>query len=191
MNDTTNDPFLRELVKVLALGAAFASIPLLASMENLQPPWPTAVAYVSAAIILIGALIAREFSADMSRKARRTLLIIAATLTLVGLFSYLYFYSSVVRTLTEIPENRRIILGFACNADTQAIYGDRCPNLTIDDLRRAGYDPEQMFTASSIRAARLVLVASWLLFTAGLVAAVGWAIAGPKPPSQAASPNDK
>jgi len=53
--------FFREMIEVAAFGAAFAAIPLFASMKNLQPPWPESVAYISAGVILITALIARQF----------------------------------------------------------------------------------------------------------------------------------
>jgi hypothetical protein len=168
------DPFFREIAKTLAFGATFASIPLFASMGDLQPPWPTAVAYVSAALILLGALLARELGRGMTERRRKTMLLLAALLTVLGLFAYLYLYSQLV---VPLDNGSRIIRGFACNADALATYPDECPYLTKDDLKRAGYQADLMYTAGSLTAAKLLLVASWLLFTAGLVAAVGWAVA--------------
>ena len=177
------DPFFPELVKTLGFGACFAAIPIFASMRNLQPPWPEAVAYISAAIILVGALIARELGGQMRQKTRIRLLLLAFALTLVGLFAYLYLYANLVLPLAN---DQRLILGFTCNADSQMLYSN-CPHLREEELGMAEYDPENLFTHGSITAAKLSLIAAWLLFTAGLVAAVGWAVAArkdelPEPP---------
>jgi len=168
------DPYFREIATTLAFGATFASIPIFASMRDLQPPWPVAVAYISAAFILLGALIAREFGRGLAEPRRKSLLLLAGILTVLGLFAYLYLYS---RLVVPLDDGTRIIRGFRCNADALATYPDECPYLTKDDLKRAGYDPDLMYTPGSLAAAKLLLVASWLLFTAGLVAAVGWAVA--------------
>lgn len=175
---------------MLGFGAVFASIPLFASMENLQPPWPEPVAYISAALILVGMLIAREFGEEMSRRRRRILLLSAALLTVVGLFGYLYLYLEVVLPLGN---GERLVLGFSCNAEAQSLYGARCPYLTEEELAAAGYEPDLLYPRSSLLMAKLALVAAWMLFTAGLVAAVGWAVIGrsdetPPPPAQPEQP---
>ncbi|MBV9882429.1 MAG: hypothetical protein JO276_05420 [Sphingomonadaceae bacterium] len=177
------DNYFSEILKVLAFGATVATIPLFASMENLQPPWPTAVAYVSAALIVVGALIAREFGAGASSAALRRLLLLASTLTVVGLFAYLYLYATLVLTLEG---GDRLILGYACNNEAQQMY-ERCPHLTAVELSEDEYDPERFYTLESLTAAKLSLVAAWITFMAGLVAVVGWAIAGVKAKKAAAA----
>ena len=182
-----DDPYLSEIIKTLAFGAAFASIPIFASMQNIQPPWPEPVAYISAAIVLVGALVAREFGVRATNATRLRLLMLAAILTVIGLFAYLYLYSSLVMTLEN---GERRTLGFVCNAATQELYPAECPQLSELALSRAGYDPAGLYTPGSLTAAKMSLVAAWLLFTAGLVAAVGWAVVGRKkrgpspPPAQ-------
>lgn len=178
------DPFFSELVKTLGFGVVFASIPIFASMRNLQPPWPEAVAYISAAIILVGALIARELGGQTRKTVRIRLLLLAFALTVLGLFAYLYLYANLVLPLEN---DQRLILGYTCNSDSQMLYSN-CPHLREEELAMAEYDPENLFTHGSITAAKLSLIAAWLLFTAGLVAAVGWAVAArkdevPEPPA--------
>lgn len=165
--------FFPELIKTLSFGAAFASIPIFASMEDIQPPWPEPVAYISAAIILVGALVARELGDQATKQTRIKLLLVASGLTIAGLFTYLYLYSNLVVTLEN---GERRILGFACNEDAKLLY-DHCPHLRAEELAAAEYEPENLFVHGSITTAKLSLVAAWLLFTAGLVAAVGWAVA--------------
>lgn len=170
-----NDGFFKEVLKVIGYGAAFAAIPLFASMENLQPPWPTAIAYVSAAVILVATLIAWEFGSSLTKNQRRIMLMIAIVLTLMGLFSYLYLYSNFVIVLDEAD---RVIIGYECNLPTSKVYPTICPNLGKMELERASYDPTALFTKDSLTNVRMLLVASWLVFVAGLMAAVGWAVAG-------------
>jgi hypothetical protein len=178
------DNYFADILKVLAFGATVATIPLFASMENLQPPWPTAVAYVSAALIVVGALLAREFGAGASSRSLRRLLLLASTLTVAGLFAYLYLYSTLVVTLDG---GDRLVLGYACNDESQQLYGARCPNLTAVELAEDEYDPRRFYTPGSLTAAKLSLVLAWITFMAGLVAAAGWAIAGVKANKAAAA----
>ena len=168
------DPFFQEVVKVVGFGAIFASIPLFASMENLQPPWPTAVAYISAAVILVGALLVREFGEGATRRTRRRLLLLASGFTVLGLFAYLFLYAWLVLTLES---EDRLVRGFACTSEAREMFAS-CPHLSEADIADAGYDPGLVYTPASLLLAKLSLVAAWMLFTAGLVAAAGWAIVG-------------
>lgn len=167
------------MIKVAAFGSAFAAIPLFASMENLEPPWPTAIAYVSAAVILVAALVAREYGPGLKPGHRRLMLLVSVALTLAGLFAYLYLYSTFV---VVIEDGERFIFGYECNGPTQAIYKSRCPDLGEAELSLAGYEPESLFTKGSLTAVRLALVAAWLVFIAGLMAAVAWAVAARRLP---------
>jgi hypothetical protein len=174
-----DDGFFREIAKVLAYASVFAAIPVFASLQNLQPPWPTGIAHVSAAIIFLATILVWELGRGMGRKSRRRLLLLAAGLTMIGLFAYLYLYSTYV---VSIEGGDRIIMGYECNAPTRAVYKDMCPNLGEMELNRAGYDPRLLFTRGSLSAVRLGLVATWLVFVAGLIAAVGWAVSGRRTP---------
>jgi hypothetical protein len=167
------DRYFEGIIKTLGFGAAFASIPIFASMRNLQPPWPEAVAYISGAVILIGALVARQLASEATRRTRARLLFAAAALTVLGLFGYLYLYLNVV---VPYADGGRDIIGFTCNERGERLYPN-CPHLTEEELADEEYQPARVFTRGSLIMAHLLLVAAWLLFTAGLVAAVGWAVA--------------
>jgi hypothetical protein len=124
---------------------------------------------------MVATLVAWEFGPDLSRRQRRLMLLMAAFLTLAGLFAYLYLYSSFVVT---VAGDSRLIVGYECNAPTQAVYPKKCPELGEIELERAGYDPAALFTKTALTNVRLMLVASWSVFMAGLLAAVGWVVAG-------------
>jgi len=108
------------------------------------------------------------------------MLITAAAISLLGLFAYLLLYSRFVYSIPggeSLPQGGRIILGYECNAATQDAYDLICPKLTDVELRRMAYDPEMLYTEDSLDVVRLSLVGAWMLFTAGLMGAVAWAVA--------------
>ena len=64
--------YLKNLMKVLGFGAAFAALPLIAAFADLQPPWPPAIGYVSAGLVMLAALIVWEWTRRTRTRSRRT-----------------------------------------------------------------------------------------------------------------------
>lgn len=172
------ETYLRDLAKVLGVGAGFAAIPLFASFAALQPPWPPAIGYVSAALVLVSALLAWEWTRKSRLVHRRRWIVSGVGLTLVGLVVYLVLYSLFVENIPGSDD--RVVRGFTCTADAQLIYRDRCPDLPREALQDAEWEAVAIWTRSSVTAARVSLACAWILFTAGLVAAVGSVVAGRK-----------
>lgn len=170
--------YLQNLVKVLGIGAAFAAIPLFASLASLQPPWPPAIGFVSAALVLLGALIIWEWTRNSRIRRRRRAILAATAMTLLGLFAYLTLYSFFIETVPGTSE--RLVRGYECTADALLIYKQACPDLPRDALQDAEWDSLVLWTRSSLTTVRLALAGAWLLFTAGLIMAVGAVIAGRK-----------
>jgi uncharacterized membrane protein YfcA len=170
--------YLKNLVKVLGIGAAFASIPLFASLAELQPPWPPAIGIVSAGLVLLASLIVWEWTRRSRIKVRRRLILLAATLTIGGLIGYLFLYSFFIE---PIPGTHvRVVRGFVCTADAQRVYRDACPDLPREALQNSEWEAVALWTRSSVTWARVGLTAAWLVFTSGLIAAVGAIVAGRK-----------
>ncbi|HYJ83243.1 MAG TPA: hypothetical protein VEW26_10425 [Allosphingosinicella sp.] len=172
------EDYLKSLIKVLGIGAAFAAIPLFASLAGLQPPWPPAIGYVSAALVLLASLIVWELVRKARSGRRRLLMIVATLLTLAGLFAYLILYSSFIENIPGSSE--RVVRGYECNHDAKLVYGDRCPDLPRDALRDAEWESLALWTRSSVTTARVALTVAWLVFMSGLIAAVGSIVAGRK-----------
>ncbi|MBA3811562.1 MAG: hypothetical protein H0X27_07970 [Caulobacteraceae bacterium] len=170
--------YLQGLTKVLGLGAAFAAIPLFASMAGLEPPWPPAIGYVSAALVLLASLLAWEWTRRTKIRQRRFLIIAATVLTVGGLLAYLVQYSLFVEPIPGTKE--RVVRGFVCSPEARLLYGAACPDLPRDALRDAEWESLALWTRASVTTVRLGLAASWLLFTAGLIGAVGAILAGRK-----------
>jgi hypothetical protein len=170
--------YLKNVIQVLAVGAAFATIPLFASLANLQPPWPPAIGTISAALVLIASLVAWEWVRKSKVSRRRSWIVSAILLTLVGLFAYLILYSLFVE---DIPgTGGRVVRGYECSGPAKAVYGAQCPDLPREALQGAEWEAVILWTRSSVTIVRVALTAAWLVFMAGLIVAVGSIVAGRK-----------
>jgi uncharacterized membrane protein YfcA len=167
---------LKRIYDVVGIGGGAAAIPMLAAFADLQPPWPPAIAYVSAAMILMAALAAIEWGRNSKQVFRRRLIIGSAVATLIGLFAYLTLYSLFVENVPGADV--RVIKGYECTSEAALIFSDRCPDLGGKELRGAAWHAENLWTRESITFIRIGLTACWLLFTAGLIGMVGSVVAG-------------
>lgn len=170
--------YLNGLLKVLGFGAAFAAVPLLASLARLEPPWPPGIGFVSSALVLLSSLLAWEWTRRAKIRNRRALILAATVLTGLGLVGYLFLYSLFVE---QIPgSGERIVRGYACTAEARQVHGASCPDLSRDALKDAEWEAVVLWTRSSITTVRMGLALAWLVFTAGLVGSVGAIVAGRK-----------
>ena len=170
------DEYLKNLLKVLGVGAAFASLPLFASLAALEPPWPPAIGYVSAALILLASLIAWEWTRKSRQVHRRRWIMSGLALTLVGLLSYLILYSMFVEPIPGAGE--RVVRGYECTRQAQLVYRDECPDLSRDALKDAEWEALVLWTRSSVTIARVLLTLSWLVFMTGLITCLGAIVSG-------------
>ena len=168
--------YFSDITRVLAVGAGFAALPLFAALASLEPPWPPAIGFVSAGIIVVGALIIWEWTRKANIRNRRKWLVWATALMLVGLLFYLVLYSLYVETVPGT--NIRIVRGFQCTIDAELVYREQCSELPSSALDEAGWDVNELWTRTSITTVRVGLATCWLVFTAGLVMAVGSVVAG-------------
>lgn len=170
------EAYLRKLIRVLGIGAVFASLPLLAALAKLEPPSPPAIAYVSSALVLLASLLAWEFGRGAKRSARRRIILIGVIGCVVGVFAYLTLY---VRFVEAIPGgDERVVRGYECTANAKAIYRDDCPDLTKDNIADAGWETKTLWTRNSVANVEIGLVATWMLFICGLIGAVGGIVVG-------------
>lgn len=171
------DDYLKNLVKVLGVGAAFATLPLFASMAELQPPWPPAVGPVSSALVLAASLIVWEWTRNSAVRNRRRWILLGLLLTLAGLLTYLTLYSVFIENM---PAGGRVVRGYECTRNALAVHGDVCPDLPREALQDAEWEAVVLWTRSSVTVARMGLAVSWLIFVAGLITILGAVVAGRK-----------
>jgi hypothetical protein len=170
------DSYLKNLIKVLAVGAAFAGIPLFAALARLEPPWPPAMGYVSSALVLLAALVAWEWTRGAKVRHRRRWILAGTLVTVGGLFGYLALYSFFVEAVPGA--SARVIRGYECLPDAVEAFPGQCPDLPRESIEDAGWETTRLWTRKSITTVRLGLALSWLLFTAGLILTLGSVVAG-------------
>ncbi|MXO88245.1 hypothetical protein [Alteraurantiacibacter aestuarii] len=172
------DSYLKNLAKVMGLGAAFASAPIIATLAELQPPWPVAMGQLSAALIVVSALVSWEWTRSAKVRFRRSWIIASMIMVFAGIISYLVIYSYFV---AEPPSGSfRVVTGYECTADAKLVYGASCPELGREALRSAEWEPSRLWTRQSLTIVRVALAGTWLLFILGLIGTVGSIVAGRK-----------
>jgi hypothetical protein len=168
--------YLKDLIQVLTIAGTLATLPLLAAFAGLQPPWPPAIAYVTAAFILMSALVMWEWVRGSRRAVRRRFILAGIALTILGIGAYLPLYWLFVEPIPG--SSARVVRGTVCTPVAQRTYPDQCPDLSRDVLRGAEWEANLLWTRTSIMQVQLGLVTAWIAFAAGLVAFVGAVIAG-------------
>lgn len=172
------DQYFKNLVSVLGIGAAFATLPLFASLAAVEPPWPPHIGAVSVAFILIASLMAWEWTRRAKVTHRRRWVISAFVLTVAGLLGYLILYSTFVEPIPG--SDVRVVRGYECTRQALLVYGEECPDLPRDALRDAEWESVVLWTRTSVTVARVSLAFAWFIFIAGLVTNVGAIVAGRK-----------
>ena len=170
------DEYLKNLLRVLGIGASFAALPFFASLAALEPPWPPRIGYVSAALVLVASLIVWEWTRKAKIVHRRRWIIVAASLTLTGLIGYLILYSLFVEP--SPGRDLRVVRGYECTRQALLLYPDDCPHLSRDVLQDAEWEAPVLWTRSSLTMTRVALAATWLVFMMGLISAIGAIVAG-------------
>ena len=171
------DEYLKNLLKVLGIGASFATLPFFVSLAELQPPWPPAIGGVSVALVLMASLVVWEWTRRSRIQHRRRWILAGIGLTLIGLFCYLLLYSIFIEPM---PQGGRVVRGYDCTARALEVYSDLCPDLPRDALQDAEWEAVVLWTRSSVTIARMGLAVSWLIFMAGLITCLGAIVAGRK-----------
>jgi hypothetical protein len=158
----------RHLSTFLA-GAAVAA-PFLASFVAIAPPWPTGMAAITSAVVLVVLIVVYQtFKGDESNITRSI-----KWLSVVGLMllvAYVVLFSMF--TIYVPPAKRSIVIGYQCTAEALLVYKAKCPLLTIEELSEAVFDEFQLWTRLSITIVRVTLITGWLSLFVALAAIIG------------------
>jgi hypothetical protein len=180
--------YLKNIQEVLKVGGAIAALPIVAAVVGLSPPWPPAIAGVSALLILVASAVVWEWVKDARRGTRRVWVLAALFLTLTGLVGYLLLYSLFIEPIPGTDE--RVIRGYTCTPEALLVHKAACPDLPREALADAEWEAVKLWTRQSVTVVRLGLAVSWLVFTAGLIATVGAILAGRRLKAPAPNPAD-
>ena len=167
--------FLQNIAALLGFIAFISAIPLFASMAQLQPPWPPAVASLSSIVLLVSAVVAWEWTRRSKLGLRRGWMITSLVVMVLSLFGYLALNSYFVENAPG--SDLRVVRGYECTKMALEVY-DSCPDLPREALEDAGWESVKLWTRTSVTNVRLLLVLAWFAFVGGLIGILGAVIAG-------------
>jgi hypothetical protein len=168
------DDFLDILKKfrglsTIGLGTS-VTVPFVAYMSGIQPPWPPGVVLVTALLELIALILVFQFLRNAPRRLVNRVIGFATAALLA--FSTLYLSLFSFFTYAIPTSSTRSVKGFVCRSDLLKSYAEACPFLNTDYLRNAAYSAEAFWQSWSIDLMKLCLVLSWLAAFLALSVAV-------------------
>jgi hypothetical protein len=137
-----------------------ATVPFAASLVDLSPPWPKGVVLVTAVVELLALALVFHFLGQSRKKSIVNWILLAGTLILV-LVSTVYLTQLSLYTFAVPTTGERFVKGTECTSDAKKVFGQKCPDLGMDELRKAEYTVERLWTPRSVTATRMRLVLLW------------------------------
>jgi hypothetical protein len=144
--------------------------PLADFVLHLGAPWPTGVPVITSLVELISLVCIFHFWNRKSLKKLTRRMVIALAILLVSFFSYLYLFDSY--TFVNPATSKRYAKGFVVRPEIKELIPKEINN-EEEALSGLEYKEQEVWTASSITAARLTLLATWLLMFGSLSIFIG------------------
>jgi hypothetical protein len=157
-------------LSVWAVGGSVA-VPFAAALAALSPPWPPSIVLVTAVAELVALIYVYQFLKKAKRKSINKILTVSGLLLVV--FGAVYLIAVSLYTYEVPTTKQRFVKGYQCTSEASAVFKDKCPDLGLDELKTAEYDADRLWTARSIAATRLAIVALWLVAFVVLAVLVG------------------
>jgi hypothetical protein len=159
--------------KKLSTWAASGGIamPFIAYFASVIPPFPPGMSFMTAVFQL--ATIA--FAYQKYRGKPKYIITRNMRTLLISLFVILTIYIILFSMFTiYIPTaHRSIVIGFQCKPNTAAVFGGKCPFLSLEDLSGVAFDEFELWTPASIAITRSVLAGVWFSFFIALASFLG------------------
>lgn len=138
-----------------------ATVPFAAALTELSPPWPSGIVLVTSIIELITIAVSFQFFKEARRVTVNTILLISL-ICFAGV-GIAYLWNLSIYTYQIPTTNERFVKGNICTPDALDLFGTRCPDLGLDELRQAEYEAERLWTKKSIATIRIILVFLWAM----------------------------
>lgn len=146
------------------------AVPLADFVLHLGAPWPAGVPIITSVVELLALVCIFHAWSRKSQKFLTTRMIIALVILLLSLFGYLYLFDSY--TFVNPATSKRYAKGFAVRPEMQALIPDQIASIE-DAVSGSEYKEEEVWTPGSLTAARLALLATWLMLFASLSIFIG------------------
>jgi hypothetical protein len=157
----------------LSLWAAGGSVvfPFVASFIAIIPPWPTGLNVITCVFQLLALIFVyqRYSSSPKSIITRNVTILFWVCFVLILVYIVLFSMFTIYVPIAK----RSIVVGFKCLPSAEAVFGDKCPYLDLEDLAGVAFDEFQLWTKLSISIIRSALICVWFLFFICLSALIG------------------
>lgn len=136
---------------------------------ELTPPWPDYVTPITCAVVLLVFMYVFLSYRRTSRLRARRDFLRAALCLVTFLIVYLFFDSTFV--FEANASDVRLVTGYRCTIEAAEQFAN-CPFLTLDQVASAQFDPDLLWTKSSLSIVRLAIFLNWIGFFCSFVFAV-------------------
>lgn len=144
--------------------------PLADLVLQVGAPWPPGVPVITSIVELLTLICVFHFWFGRSHKQLTRRMVVFLVLMCVSFFAHLYLLDAY--TFVSPATSKRYAKGFVVRPDVQALIPDEFKT-PEEVLSGSEYKAEDVWTAGSITAARLTLLAVWLTMFASLSAFIG------------------
>jgi hypothetical protein len=189
MADTGLKEFRQMLANFRELGSlavkGTVALPLLNVWLKFGPPPAAAMAVCTSALQFSALMWTFHFWHGEPKKNLDRRMRVCAVLFVLGLLASGILLERF--TVRPGPNRERVVKGYVVRSDVQPLIG---PNFdTTMALQAAGYDPEQVWTASSITTIYVLLAASWVIAFVSIAMFIsGFLLQQREPPAAAIPP---
>jgi hypothetical protein len=142
-----------------AVGGAVAA-PLADLVLHIGAPWPPGVPLITSLVELASLICVFHFWVGLAQRRLTTRILVALVAVLISSLAYLYLFDTY--TFVNPATSKRYAKGFVVRPDIEAML-HRELSSPEEALAGLEYREEEVWTAGSITAARLTLLATWLL----------------------------
>jgi len=143
-----------------ALGSSVAA-PFAVALIHLSPPWPRGILPLTALVEFLILVAVFQLLPRVSRKLAGRFIVFG--LTSLFAISTIYLLAFSRFTFEGPTKHETYVKGYNCTVNAALVYGARCPDLGLDELRTAEYEAERLWTRDSIAVVRTALVVLWLM----------------------------
>ena len=158
----TFEDILGDVTKLWKWIAGAAVVPLAAHLVSISPPWPDAIAYITAIFELLLIIWAYHNLKGAAKKYVSRVINIGIPILFALIIAYLFLISTFMNEV--VASDHRYLRGYECTAIALRNYAEQCPNLDSTIFEKSEYDPNILWTSKSLAIVRASVNGTWILF---------------------------
>jgi len=151
---------LKDLRRFWGIIAAGASLPLLAHLVDIAPPWPPGVTTLTSIALIVATVLAYQSARSRRLSGWQVTRRLRFSAICLALFLLTYLLGLSLFTYRPPGTDVTFVKGYQCTKFVAEV--DECPFLSNEILKNGQWDPTIHWTQPSIAVVRVSLVAIWL-----------------------------